>query len=376
MQRRRALGLLGASAAALAAPAVAAPALGAVTRAPRPLRILILGGTRFIGLHMTEYALARGHRLTFFNRGRTATERFKDVERITGDRNDQLDGLRSRQWDAVIDNSGYVPRHVRLSARLLRPNVPRYLFISSISVYTDFATPRNEYSAVGTLKDESVETVDANSYGPLKALSENTVRSAYGDDAMILRPGLIVGPDDNTDRFTYWPARAARGGNFIAPNSPRDPVQFIDVRDLAEFTIHALEREVSGTFNVVSPPGLTIGQLIEESVTAATEIAAPKPPPKAVWLPNEFLAAQGIKGWSDLPVWQAAVGPEAAFAATSAERALRAGLTIRELRTTVTDTLRWHLARPARERATLKAGLSAEREQAALALWAQRQPAA
>jgi 2'-hydroxyisoflavone reductase len=346
-------------------------------RAKRRLRILILGGTRFLGPHMAEYALARGHTLTFFNRGKTNPGVLPDIERIQGDRNGQLDGLKGRSWDAVIDTSGYVPRHVRLSAELLRPQVPHYLFISTVSVYASFASANDERSPVGKLADESIEKVDGETYGPLKALCESAAIAVYrAAHTTVLRPGLIVRPDDNTDRFTYWPARAARGGQFAAPGSPTDPVQVIDVRDLAAFAIQAVERQAVGVFNLLSPPGqFTIGDVVDASVTAARKIVDPQPPPQPVWLPADFLAAQKVAPWSDMPVWAPSVGDEAGFALVSAARALAAGLRIRPMTETVTDTLRWHLQRPEAELRKLKAGLSPEREAEVLAAW-QRRPSA
>ena len=340
-------------------------------RAKRRLRILVLGGTRFLGPHMAEYALARGHTLTFFNRGKTNAGVLPDIERIQGDRNGQLDGLKGRSWDAVIDTSGYVPRHVRLSAELLHLQVPHYLFISTVSVYASFASANDERSPVGKLADESIEKVDGETYGPLKALCESTATAVYGAaHTTVLRPGLIVGPDDNTDRFTYWPARAARGGQFVAPGSPRDPVQVIDVRDLAAFAVQAVERQTVGVFNLLSPPGqFTIGDVVDASVEAAWKIVDPQPPPQAVWLPADFLAAQKVAPWSDMPVWAPSVGDEAGFALVSAARALEAGLRIRSMTETVTDTLRWHLQRPAAEQQKLKAGLSPAREAEVLAAW-------
>lgn len=340
-------------------------------RAERDLRILVLGGTRFIGPHMAEYAIARGHTLTFFNRGKTNADVLPDVERIQGDRNGDLKGLAGRRWDAVIDNSGYLPRQVRASAELLHASVPHYLFVSSVSVYASFAGANDEDSPVGRLADESVEKVDGETYGPLKALCESAARAVYGPDhTTVLRPGLIVGPGDNTDRFTYWPARAARGGDMAAPGQTSDPVQVIDVRDLAAFAINVVERRTAGTFNVLSPPGrFSIGDVVGESVGAARRIADPKPAPVPVWIPAEFLASQQVAPWSDMPVWVPPVGDEAGVAKTSAARALGAGLAIRPLAETTLDTLRWHLARPDAERNSLKAGLSPEREAALLAAW-------
>lgn len=340
-------------------------------RAERRLSILILGGTRFLGPHMTEYAMARGHTITFFNRGKTNADILPGVERIQGDRNGDLKGLEGRRWDAVIDNSGYLPRQVRASAELLHDSVPLYLFVSSVSVYASFASANEEDSAVGRLDDESVEKVDGETYGPLKALCESEARAIYGaEHTTVLRPGLIVGPGDNTDRFTYWPARAARGGEFACPGQPSDPVQVIDVRDLSAFAIQAVERQTAGTFNVLSPPGrFTIGDVVGESVAVATRIVEPKPAPVPVWIPAEFLAAEKVAPWSDMPVWAPSVGDEAGFAETSAARAVAAGLTIRPLAETTADTLRWHLSRPEAARDSLKAGLSSEREAALLSAW-------
>ena len=365
MQRREfmisSLGLATAAAFAPLAPA----------RSERRLRILILGGTRFLGPHMAEYAVSRGHSLTFFNRGKTNPGVLPGVERIQGDRNGDLQGLAGREWDAVIDNSGYLPRQVRSSAALLHARVPYYMFISSVSVYASFAQANDENSPVGTLADPTVEKIDGATYGPLKALCESAVLAIYGPEhASVLRPGLIVGPDDNTDRFTYWPARAARGGRFVAPNSPKDAVQVIDVRDLARFAISAVEQRTAGTFNTLSPPGrFTIGDVVDESIRAAQEIAKPSPPPVAAWLPTAFLEAQGVAPWSDMPVWTPSTGEEAGFAQVSAQRALAAGLTIRPMADTVNDTLRWYLGQPEAARLSLKAGLSPEREAQVLAAW-------
>ena len=351
--------------------AASAATSGFAAEKPRqPLKILLLGGTRFIGVPITELALKRGHTVTFFNRGRTNADLFPQVERITGDRSGPLDGLKNRSWDAVIDTSAYVPRAVQMSAELLSPNVSQYLFVSSISVYPNFAQPRTESSAVGTMKDATVETVNEETYGPLKALCENAAERAMPGRVTVLRPGLIVGPHDSTDRFTYWPARAARGGDMLAPGTPRDRIQIIDARDLAAFALDAIERRTFGTYNLVSPPEMfTIGDIVNESIRAAKALAKPKPAPRAVWANAAFLEKEKVEGWSDMPVWIAAKGDDAAFADTSAERALKAGLNITPLRKTVTDTLAWHLTRPEAERAKLKAGIDPAREQDVLAAW-------
>lgn len=339
-------------------------------RKPKPLRILILGGTRFIGLHMTELALARGHTLTFFNRGRTRTDRFPEVERIKGDRNGEIEGLRGRDWDVVIDNSGYVPRQVRLSAELLAPRVRQYVFVSSISVYPDFSVPRDESSPVGKLADETIEKVDGETYGPLKALCEQAAERAMPGRTTVIRPGLIVGPDDNTDRFTYWPARAARGGDFIAPGSPRDAFQIIDVRDLAAFTLGVVESQHTGVYNLVSNPNdFKFGALTDACIAAAVKQANPRSKPRAVWVPADFLEQQKVAPWSEMPVWLPAKGEEAAFAGTSNAAARAKGLKITALKKTVNDTLAWHLSRAVEDREKLKAGIAADKEASVLATW-------
>jgi 2'-hydroxyisoflavone reductase len=363
MKRRTLLSLATASVFSSAFPAWAA-------KKPAPLKILILGGTRFIGLHMTALALARGHTLTFFNRGKTRTDLYPEVERIKGDRNGEIDGLKDREWDVVIDNSGYVPRHVRLSAELLAPKVKQYVFISSISVYPDFSVARDENSAVGKIADETIEKVDGETYGPLKALCEQAVKKALPGRATVIRPGLIVGPDDNTDRFTYWPARAARGGEFIAPGSPTDAFQVIDVRDLAAFTLAVVEHDVTGTYNAVSNVNeFKFGELTDACIASARKQAHPASAPHATWLPAEFLEEQKVEPWSEMPVWLPAKGEEAAFAGTSNKAAVAKGLKITPLKKTVNDTLAWHLTRPAEEREKLKAGIAADKEAAVLAAW-------
>jgi 2'-hydroxyisoflavone reductase len=366
MKRRTLLSLGAAAALVPLAPAWAA-------RKPKPLRILILGGTRFIGLHMTALALQRGHMLTFFNRGKTKTDRHPEVERIKGDRNGEIAGLANRDWDVVIDNSGYVPRHVKLTAELLAPRIKQYVFVSSISVYPDFSVPRDESSPVGKLADETLEKVDGDTYGPLKALCEQAAQRALPGRTTVLRPGLIVGPDDNTDRFTYWPARAARGGEFIAPGAATDPFQIIDARDLAAFTLNAIENGHMGTYNLVSNVNdFKFGELTDACIAAAEDQAKPAVKPRATFLPAEFLAEQKVEPWSEMPVWLPAKGEEAAFAATSNRAALDKGLKITALTKTVSDTLAWHLSRPAEEREKLKSGIAADKEAAVLATWKAR----
>lgn len=330
----------------------------------RPLRLLILGGTRFIGPHFVAAALAHGHEVTLFNRGRTNPGRVKNVESLQGDRDGQLEALKDRQWDAVLDTSAFVPRILRLSAELLAPSVSHYVFVSSISVYASFATPNDESSPLGKIADETIEKVDNDTYGPLKALCEQMAENVMPGRTTILRPGLIVGPEDNTDRFTYWPARAAHGGEVLAPGARADGIQVIDVRDLAAFTVLCIELRILGAYNLVSSVGqFTMGGLLDASVAAAKSDAT------VTWVPASFLAKHQVEGWTDMPVWIDAVGDEAAFALTSAERALAQGLKVRPLPDTVHDTLAWHLSRPAEQRSKLKTGITPEREREVLAAW-------
>jgi 2'-hydroxyisoflavone reductase len=330
----------------------------------KPLRLLVLGGTRFIGPHFVEQALAHGHQVTLFNRGKTNPGRVTDVEVLHGDRNGQLDALKGRQWDAVLDTSAFVPRIVKLSAELLAPSVSHYVYVSSISAYASFAQANDESSPTGKIADETIEKVDENTYGPLKVLCEQTAERIMPGRVTVLRPGLIVGPDDNTDRFTYWPARVARGGEVMAPGTRADEIQVIDVRDLAAFALRCIEQRTLGIFNLVSPVHtFTMGQLLDSCVAAAKSDAT------VTWVPAKFLAEHKVEGWSDMPVWVDAVGDEAGFALTSAERALAAGLRVRPLADTVRDTLAWHLSRPAEQQAKLKAGISPEREKEVLAAW-------
>lgn len=357
MTRRRAIQLAGAAMAAASSP------LSLAGEGPRSL--LILGGTSFLGPHLTQRALRGGWQVTHFNRGRRAPEGVAGVETLIGDRDAQLDALRGRRWDAVIDTSGYIPRHVKLSAELLAPAVDRYVFISSISVYAGFSKPNDESSAVGKLASDSIEEVSGETYGPLKALCEQAAQAALPGRTIVVRPGLIVGPLDPTDRFTYWPARADRGGEILAPGAPADPIQVIDVRDLADWTIGLLEggrRE--GVFNAVSPPRrFTIGGLLDDCVAVAGREA------KLTWVDAGFLATQKVSPWSDMPVWIPPGGEDGAVSLTPVDRAVAAGLTFRPLRDTVHDTLEWFRGWPDERRQKLRAGIPAEREQEVLAAW-------
>jgi len=339
-------------------------------RAAKPLDILILGGTGFIGPHMVREALRRGHTVTLFNRGRRDADMFPDLETIVGDRNNGLDGLKGRRWDAVIDNSGYVPRHVQDSARLLAPNCDRYLYISTVSVYADFKTANDEDSPLATIADETVEEVTGETYGALKALCEKRAAAEVDADQLtILRPTYICGPGDHTDRFTYWPVRTRRGGTMAWPGSPDGTMQIVDVRDLATFTIDCLDKDISGTFNMVNPPGsLTMGRLLEDCQAVAGVTVDP------VWLDESFLYAQdAAPNWNrGFPCWHPRTGPDAEQLSVSAERALAAGMQCRPERETIRDLLAWWDVQSEERRANPKAGLNAEDEAKLIAAWRDR----
>jgi 2'-hydroxyisoflavone reductase len=339
----------------------------------KPLRILILGGTGFIGPYEVRYALSRGHKVTTFNRGKTHPgELPKEVEQLIGDRNGQLDALRNRQWDVVIDDPTTPPAWVRDAAQILKGNVERYVFISTISVYADTSqgvdetAPLAKYDGPDPYK-ETIEAVKASgykTYGPLKALSEHEVEKWFPGKALIIRPGLIVGPGDPTDRFTYWPVRIDRGGEVLAPGKPSDPMQFIDARDLAEWTIRMAENRDTGIYNATGPATpLEMGGMLDKIKDALHSYAT------FTWLPAEFLKQQKVEAWSDMPVW---AGDELGLARTKINRALAKGLTFRPLGETARDTLAWFKSLPQDRQSKLHAGLTPEREAEVLAAWCKK----
>ena len=334
------------------------------------LKILVLGGTGFLGPHLVEVMQQRGHTPTLFNRGKTRPGLFPDVEKLRGDRDGDLRALQGRTWDAVIDTSGYVPRVVRASAELLAPNVRQYVFVSSISVYADTTKPGiDESHPVATMDDPKSEDVLPN-YGALKALCEQAAEAVFPGRTTNIRPGLIVGPLDPTDRFSYWPVRVAQGGEVLAPGDPADPVQFIDARDLAAFIITTLERGTVGVFNVNGPgQPLGIGALLDACKTVSGSDA------RFTWATNEFLTAQQVAPWSDMPVWVPPIEDGLGMTTTSSAKAVAAGLTYRPLADTIKATLDWWATLPPERQAKLRAGVTREREAAVLAAWhAQQAP--
>ncbi len=340
---------------------------------PKPLRILILGGTGFTGPHQVRYALSRGHEVTLFNRGREPDAWKGQVEELIGDRNTgDLKALAGRDWDVCIDNPTTLPFWVRDAGKALAGKVGHYIFISTISVYASDAKGADESDplAVYTGKDpmaETMATFAANQgalYGPLKAVSEAEAKRQFGAATTIIRPGLIVGPGDQTDRFTYWPVRLARGGEVMAPGDGADPVQIIDARDLAEWTIRVAEQRTFGVFNATGPAHeLTMSAMLS-GVAAAIGSDA-----KLVWVPESFLDANKVSAWSDMPVWVPGHGDTAGFSRTSIRKALAAGLTFRPLAVTAKDTLDWFKAQPEARQAKLRAGLAPDREAQLLALF-------
>ena len=286
---------------------------------------------------------------------------------MTGDRKGQLDALRGRKWDVVIDDTGYIPKYVKMSAELLAPNVGYCLYISSISAYASFAKPNDINSPTGKLSDPNVEEITGGTYGPMKALCEQYTAETFKGRLSIVRPGYIVGPLDTTDRFTYWPVRASKGGEMLAPGTPKDPVQVIDVRDLSTWMMSLVEARTNGVFNAVSPPGaFTMGDLVTASLQAS-----PKAGTKVTWVPEDFLAAHWKEDDLDLPPWAPMKGEMAGASLTSIKESVKTGLRSRPLPQTVKDTLAWFQTLPADRQASLKAGLPAERETDTLKLWHQ-----
>lgn len=340
------------------------------------MRILILGGTGFTGPHQVRYAVSRGHQVTVFNRGRSQAELPDGVEQLRGDRNTgDLTSLEGRSWDVVIDNPTTLPFWVRDAGRVLENATEHYIFISTISVYADASqpgrdedTPLLQYEGENALA-ETQETMRAEGggqlYGPLKAVSEREAERWFPGKTTVIRPGLIVGPGDQSGRFTYWPVRIHRGGEVLAPNSPADAVQIIDARDLAEWTIRMAETKTTGIFNATGPATpLTIGGMLDGIESALGSDAT------FTWVPASFLEEHEVRGWSHLPVWVPPQDDNAGFARVGIRRALAAGLTFRPLAETAAATLAWVQSQPEERRAELLgASLTAEREQELLRAW-------
>ncbi len=333
------------------------------------LRILVLGGTSFIGPHQVRYALDRGHTITLFNRGRTNTDLFPEVERLIGDRNGELDALRGRTWDVVIDNSASNPEWVRLTADLLKDSVDRYFYVSSRSAYSDTSRiPMTADAPTFTYESAGVERgAEQLPYGLRKALSEREAQRAFPGRATVFRPGLIIGPRDETDRFTYWPVRIHRGGEVLAPGDPSDPVQIIDARDLSEWMIRMAEDGHTGVFNGVGPANPRPMAQLLYGIRAVTTAES-----TFTWVPADFLFEIGIRPYSHMPVWMPPLKGREGFARFDLSNEVAHGLTFRPLAVTTRDTLDYHFSRTPERQAELRAGISAEREAEVLAAWHSR----
>jgi 2'-hydroxyisoflavone reductase len=339
------------------------------------MKILMIGGTRFVGYHIVKTAIQRGHEMTLFNRGQSNPDAFPNVETITGDRTkpEDLQQLAGRQWDVVIDTCGYVPRITRASAEVLKDAVERYIFISTVSVYADPPPPEglNEESELATLEDETTEDISGGTYGGLKVLCEKSIEETLPGRTLIIRPGLIVGPQDPTDRFTYWVRRIADGGEVLAPGNPDAPVQFIDVRDLAEWAVDMAEKKATGVYNAVAPTQtITMGEFLETANTFFGNKA------HFTWVSEEFLKEKEVGAFSEMPLW--IPSEMEGMHKTSNAKAIAEDFTSRPVQDTLHDTLLWFKSLPAdspllENGVPRSASIKPEREKALLEEWHQRQ---
>lgn len=331
------------------------------------MKLLVLGGPKFLGRYVIEAALAVNHEVTVFNRGQTHADAYPEVEKLRGNRDGDLVALHGRSWDAVIDTCGYVPRVVEDSARLLADTVGHYTFVSSISVYASTAVPGVDESApVGILADEAVEEITGETYGPLKALCEQAVSRHFPQRANHIRAGLIVGPHDTSDRFTYWPMRLHRGGAVLAPGTPDTLVQLVDVRDLAGWMVQMATSQTAGTWNATGPNiPLTMGDLLTVCQQVSNPTAA------LTWVDDDFLLAQEVGSWIEMPLWIPASDADApGFSAIDCRKAWAAGLAFRPLAETVRNTLDWAMQRGPDWQ--WRAGMKMEKETAVLQAWHNR----
>jgi 2'-hydroxyisoflavone reductase len=343
-----------------------------VPRAPRALRILMLGGTGFLGPAEVEYALARGHTVTLFNRGRTNPQLFPETEKLVGDRaTGDLAALQGRTWDAVLDTSASIATWVRDSAAALKDSVGRYLFVSSISAHTDNGTPGQTEDAPVFSHADYEEVIRRNApfgeaYGPNKAEAERIVHATFGDRGLVVRPGLIVGPRDNSDRFTYWPVRIDRGGEVLAPGDGTDLAQIVDARDLGRFLVHLVEEQASGTYNAVGPRSpMNMAEMLY-GIRAITSS-----PVSFTWVAADFLREQKVGAWMEMPVWVYPDPDTRGFMDWDCSKAIAAGLEFRPLADTARDTLEWWKGRGA-DAPALRTGLAPDKEAGILAAWKAR----
>jgi 2'-hydroxyisoflavone reductase len=332
----------------------------------KPLQILIMGGTGFVGPHTVNAALAQGHKVTLFNRGKTNPGLFSELETIVGDRNtDQIEKLADRKWDAVIDTSAYYPRSVNSLLDVVKNNIQQYLFVSSISVYQDWSkVGMDETAPLATMDDPTIEEVTGETYGPLKVLCEQAANNQMPDRTILIRPGLIVGPRDKTDRFTYWPVRIKRGGTVLAPSDGSDYIQYIDVRDLADWMVHCLQQHLTGAYNAITSAGdITIKKLLE---TCVSEL---NPQTKLEWVNADFLEKHDVRPWQEMTVWIPTRGDYAAAGSMSAKKAYANGLKERSMTDVINDCYNWFVSLPDERQAKLRAGINSAKEETVLAAW-------
>lgn len=332
----------------------------------RRLRVLILGGTGFIGPHLVHRTHSRGHQVTIFNRGRSEprlhADIFQHVENLVGDRNDDLSALEGQEWDVVIDNSGYTPEQVGATAELLSDSVGQYIFTSTRGVYAGFThSPMDEDAPVGMA---GVPSSEWTGYGPLKALAEREVERFFPERSSILRPPIITGPGDQTDRFTFWYDRVDRGGEVLAPGSPNDPIQYVDVRDVVDFMVHLAEEGTAGVYNVGGPasPLTTAGFLHGLRATTGSPVSF-------TWVDWDFLEDHGLEGGSEIAAWRPPTGENLNYGRTENRRAIEAGMTFRPLAVTAMDTREWWRGTERGNEGELRSGYSKEKESEVLAAW-------
>lgn len=371
--------LAGASAAFAMAPggARAAAESAAVSKAAHPLNILILGGTGFTGPEQVRYALARGHKVTLLNRNNRPGMFEGQIAQLVGDLNGDVSALKGRTFDVVIDNPTTFPAWVRNAAQYLKGHTRHYIFISTISVYADNAAPGQDERAATLSMPADVDPYTlvpehmGRYYGPLKAFAEKEVEAHYSGINTIIRPGLIVGPGDQTDRFTYWPVRIAKGGRVLAPGTPEDPTQIVDARDIAQWTVRMAEQRAFGTYNAVGPgAALSMGTMLAGVKAGVGGDGA------FVWVPAETLRQHDVNPWINMPAWVPSGGPSAGLLTRTNSRALAQGLAFRPIAVTARDTLNWHRSRPADEQARVesasRAGITAAKEAEVLAAWTKK----
>ncbi|MBM3531663.1 MAG: NAD-dependent epimerase/dehydratase family protein [Alphaproteobacteria bacterium] len=328
--------------------------------------LLIAGGTQFVGRHIVETALARGHKVTLLNRGQSGQGLFPGVERIQADRTVDVSPVKGRKFDSCIDVSGYFRRHVRMLAEAVKPTVRHFCFISTVSVYADWrpAPAVSEDFELAKTDTPDHELRDNKDYGALKALAEDAAHQIYGDGTLIIRPGLVVGPRDHTNRFTYWVTRLAEGGEVLAPGPAERPVQFIDARDLAAFTLHMVEKRAAGVYNATGPAKrLTMAEMLDAIGKTVASTA------KLTWVDAEFLVEKEVKPYTEMPIWLPGSEKRPLFATISLDRSIPAGLKHRPLAETAKDTLAWWKGE---KDPPVAAAMTREKERDLLAKWKAR----